>query len=252
MSDLDDRSALRELVRALAEARPKFAPVTKDGANPHLNNRYATLGAVLDAVAGPLAEVGIVVTQTPVPLDGGTWALQTTLRHVGGGELTGLVPLITGEARGLNPMQALGSAISYARRYGLLAILCLTAEDDDGASAGHPPAPARESSPPRRGSGPSAGPRPIHAPNGERRNAPPKTGAQLYRRLKEANLHETLEALQEWGQRQEPALPERIVEWPAAAIPAAWTFTVGDARARREQRAREEAEIDALAARDGR
>lgn len=216
------------LVKALARARQNFARVEKDGQNPHLHNRYATLGAVLDAVTGPLLDAGIVVTQTPIPVGVEAWALKTTLLHVGGGEISGLVPLEYGEAKGLNPMQALGSAISYGRRYGLLSLLCLTAEDDDGATAGatsyarqggHDAPPARGYA---RNSNRAPAPRPAPTED-EAREArskalralntkPPQTGKGLFRLLMDLDPSRgLLKAVNDFGGQQ--GWGPKLVEW---------------------------------------
>jgi hypothetical protein len=124
------------LVAALCRARARFGPVRKDAhyeLRPGVRIAYAPLETVLDAVATPLAEEGLVVTQTLVPGDG-CWLQQTALRHVGGGELLSVVPVLLPE-RAPNMMQALGGAITYSRRYGLLSLLGLAAEDDDAVSA---------------------------------------------------------------------------------------------------------------------
>lgn len=246
-----------ELIGALARARAKFTAITKDGKNPHLSNRYATIGSVLDAVSGPLLEEGIVPSQTPVPIDGGKWALQTTLLHSGGGSISGLVPLEYGEARGLNPMQVLGSAISYARRYGLLSILCLTAEDDDGATAGH--APARH-----QGTG-NGGPRALGDPQNRnqrsradsrreespevlrdrqtaalaqlRDKAPPSTGKALFRLVLDLDpARNLLKAVNEFGAQQ--GWGPKLVEWSAPHVLEAVAFV------------REEMELSAAADRE--
>ena len=166
---------------ALLNAKAKFAPVHKDAKNPHLNNRYATLDAVLEAVEKPLNDEGFVIVQTPVPTEQG-WALQTRILFETGEELAGMVPLVfggTGER--INPMQGLGSAISYARRYGLMGLLSLTAEDDDGHGAGYPPQ-ARQQQPQRREE------RPQRAQNGHAEAIdparPPRDGKMLYAVLK--------------------------------------------------------------------
>lgn len=247
-----EQTATAELVKALADARARFSRVEKDGTNPHLHNRYATLGAVLEAVTAPLLEAGVVVTQTPVPLEPGRWALQTTLRHVGGGELSGLVPLEYAEAKGLNPMQALGSAISYGRRYGLLSLLCLTAEDDDGASAGHP---ARRDDG-RRPEAPSRGPRPV---GGGRRaeeespevlrdrqtaalaqlrdKAPASTGKALFRLVLDLDPgRNLLKAVNDFGAQQ--GWGPKLVEWSTPHVLEAVAFV------------REEMEVLAAADRD--
>lgn len=166
---------------ALLNAKAKFSPVRKDAQNPHLRNHYASLESVLEAVEKPLNDEGLVIVQTPVPSDQG-WALQTRIVFDTGEELAGLVPLIFGlEGEKINPMQSLGSAISYARRYGLMGLLSLTAEDDDGQGAGHPPH-ARQQQPHRRDD------RPQRASNGQAEPIdparPPRDGKQLYAVLK--------------------------------------------------------------------
>lgn len=226
-----------ELVAALVEARKRFAAIEKDGTNPHLHNRYATLGSVLDAVTVPLLDAGLVVTQTPVPMDGG-WALQTTLRHVGGGELSGLVPLSTGEVKALNPMQALGSAISYGRRYGLLSLLCLTAEDDDGATAGNGRIVER---PDRRQSAPP--PRPS-GNGGDFGDRPPKTGRALFawvKRQEEDTGLKLVDRLNAWGKAQ--GWPKQMTDWDADMV----AQSVQNVRRAVEAA---EAEVDADAGRD--
>lgn len=228
----DDRAEQVALTRALLEARRHFSRIEKDGTNPHLRNRYATLESVLDAVTGPLLDAGVLVTQTPVPMEHG-WALKTTLAHVGGGELCGLVPLDCGDAKGLNPMQALGSAISYARRYGLLTLLCLTAEDDDGATAGHPR--RAESAPARPGGGPPAKgtgrPDPTPEELRERQESamrrlhahPPKDGRQLFRLIMDLDpAKDLLNAVNAYG--REHRWGPKLVEWSEPHVMEAVRF----------------------------
>lgn len=162
------------IYEALLRAKLKFAPVRKDGQNPHLRNHYATLGSVLEAVEPALNAEGIVIVQTPVPTGDG-WALQTRLVHHTGQSVDGLVPLIFAlEGEKINPMQSQGSALSYARRYGLMGLLSLTAEDDDGHGAGFPPQ-ARQQQPQRRDDRPQ---RPRDEAIDPSR--PPRTGKALF------------------------------------------------------------------------
>jgi hypothetical protein len=198
------------LMHALVKARGEFARIEKDGVNPHLHNKYATLGAVLDAVIEPLLSNGILVIQTPIGVEGGKWALETRIRHRDGGELVGLVPLEYGDAKGLNPMQALGSAISYGRRYGLLSLLCLSVEDDDGASAGS--GFPKQLKTPR-----SDDRRPPLPPRGvERRNngKPPETGRALYAWVKDQEEQSgvpLVKGLQSWGKKQ--GFDDKMTNW---------------------------------------
>lgn len=240
----DDTKATAELVKALAEAGAKFAAIEKDGRNPHLHNRYATLGNVLEAVLGPLRDHGIIVTQTPVPMESG-WAMQTRLLHVGGGELVGLVPLHSGDSKGLNPMQAMGSAISYGRRYGLLSLLCLTAEDDDGHAVAQAQAqaaqPARQQQQrqgpapqPRRDDRPARSPAEAERDKQEALGKTPKSGKQLFAWLTAIDPQRgLLRAVNEFGKQQ--GWPARLVEWD------------GDMTADAVHFAREEMELAAVA-----
>lgn len=122
------------LLKALVKAKPNFGRVKKDAKNPHFKNTYATLAAVLEAVEIPLAEQGIVIVHQ-LQEDG----LRTAIVHCDSGEeLDFHFPLTLGA----NP-QAIGSGLTYARRYSLLCLLSLAAEDDDGEEARQSPAPAK-------------------------------------------------------------------------------------------------------------
>lgn len=124
-------AAPASLVEGLLAFHALCGPVHKDARADRY--KYATLGNVLDTVRQPLQSSGLVLTQT---FDGDV--LVTTLHHTSGEALSSRMTLPPVEGRGLNVAQALGSSISYARRYAILSILCLTAEDDDGASSGPP------------------------------------------------------------------------------------------------------------------
>ena len=118
---------MSDVVKALALALPKIANPGKDGKSHH--GKYTTLGAVLDHVKPVLAEHGLAVMQFVVD-DG----VRTLLVHESGDVFdAGTYPL------GVYPNpQAQGSAISYARRYGLLAVLGVAGADDDGQVASKP------------------------------------------------------------------------------------------------------------------
>lgn len=128
-----------QLASALAKAQAELLPAMKDAANPHLKSKYADLASCWEAIKACLPRHGLAVVQGGCVVDGRDM-LRTTLVHASGQWMAGLTPLLIGDAKGLNPMQALGSAWTYSRRYGLAAVVGLTAEDDDGAGAGHPPA----------------------------------------------------------------------------------------------------------------
>jgi hypothetical protein len=109
-------------------------PALKDSYNGFTQSRYATLNSVMDACGEALINAGIWVTQFPVPVegDGSLLGLVTKLVHAESGEWqesTIVMPLAKADP------QAYGSALTYARRYGLSAMVGLLAEDDDGNMA---------------------------------------------------------------------------------------------------------------------
>lgn len=118
------------IASALVKAQKQIQAAHKDGKNPHFKSKYATIEAVWDACRDALNSSGLAVTQTVEVGEYGP-LLKTTLLHVGGQIITSECPL-------LNPkgdMQGLGSAITYARRYSLAALVGVVQEDDDGQSA---------------------------------------------------------------------------------------------------------------------
>jgi hypothetical protein len=101
--------------------------VTKDGKNPHFKSKYATIEGVLESIAEPLKQSGLSFTQI-VDMD----HVKTVISEIDGEDkIECKVPLILSK----NDMQGLGSAITYARRYGLVAMLGIIQEDDDGNKA---------------------------------------------------------------------------------------------------------------------
>jgi hypothetical protein len=118
---------INDLSAALAKAQAVMKSAPFDRTNPHFKNKYATLASVIDTIRAPLAEHGLSYTQAPEIRDGG-FVLVTTLRHVSGQFVQCEWPLPTG----VRP-QELGSALTYARRYSLSALVCIAADDDDDA-----------------------------------------------------------------------------------------------------------------------
>lgn len=110
---------------AAAQAEMKNAPLNK--VNPHFKSKYADLAAIRDSVTPALAKHGIALTQTP-EFRGEAWMLVTTLR--GHGEtIEAVYPL------SIDKPQAMGSQLTYARRYSLSAICGISADEDDDGNA---------------------------------------------------------------------------------------------------------------------
>lgn len=122
------------LVRAMGDLsdirKGKEAKIpTKSGGS--YGYRYADLADTIQQVRPVLALHGLAVMQSPVSHDNDTVSIYTTIIHSSGQQMTfGPLTLPAGRTA-----QETGSAITYGRRYALLACLGLAAEDDDGASA---------------------------------------------------------------------------------------------------------------------
>lgn len=123
---------LNEIAKALSNMQGSMGAAKKDKVNPFFKSSYADLTSVWNAIREPLNENGLCVTQDAVTLNIGI-SVSTRLIHESGqwmefGPL--VVPLTKQDA------QAVGSAISYAKRYALGACLGVVAEvDDDGNKA---------------------------------------------------------------------------------------------------------------------
>jgi len=126
---------MSEIHKALSKAQSKMKGAVKDSTNPHFRSRYADLESVIDALKAPFAECGLSYYQS-VSEDG--LRLITTIAHESGETISGSVPLIIGK----QDMQGVGSAITYARRYGLAALAGVSQTDDDGNAACEPPKPS--------------------------------------------------------------------------------------------------------------
>lgn len=118
---------MKELYTALLKAKRNISPPQKN--RKAMYGRYADLDAVLTAVEGPLAAEGLVITQSVVQGDTGNSFLRTSVVHTETAQsISSDVPLVS---KDLNDPQKLGGSITYARRYGITALLSIVADDDD-------------------------------------------------------------------------------------------------------------------------
>jgi len=121
---------INELAAALAKAQGAITGAKKGVENTYFHSKYADLAACWDACRGPLSDNGLAVIQTTVPHPEGVTVV-TTLAHSSGQWVRGLLTMIADKP---GP-QPLGSLMSYARRYGMAAIVGLAQVDDDAESA---------------------------------------------------------------------------------------------------------------------
>ena len=130
---MNKSESIKNIAAALALFQVKAEKIIKKAENPFFHSKYADLPSILDAIAAPLNESGLVFTQFP-DNDG----LCTILMHPNSGEwieATGVMKPVKSDP------QSMGSAITYQRRYSLCAILGLNVDaDDDGNEASKPAA----------------------------------------------------------------------------------------------------------------
>ena len=124
----------KSIFAALAAAQMEMGPALKDSANPAFRSKYADLASVMQACMGALNKHGICVMQPTGEDEAGRY-VKTILAHTSGETVECRVPLIVGK----NDMQGYGSAVTYARRYGLMSMAGIAPEDDDGNAAAKSP-----------------------------------------------------------------------------------------------------------------
>lgn len=129
---------INELASALCKSQSQMGIAKKTSNNPFFKSKYADLTEIWEVARDALGKHGLAVCHTMGKENDAT-VLYTTLMHSSGQWIRSSMPLI---CKKQDDIQALGSAITYAKRYALSAILCIcTDEDDDGNAATIPPKP---------------------------------------------------------------------------------------------------------------
>ena len=128
---MEKSESIAELARALINMQVSLKPVVRDKLNPFLKSKYADLSSVWDVCRDLLQENKLAVIQVS-GIDANGAYLETVLAHESGEWISGRYPLKPVKA---DDPQALGSAVTYARRYSLAAILGIVTEDDDAEMA---------------------------------------------------------------------------------------------------------------------
>lgn len=130
---------MKNVSAALVRAQKAFGPALKTSSNPHFKSKYADLAACVEAVVEALNKEGIALLQRNIACDSGV-CVETVFIHESG-ETISSGPLHVPASK--NDAQGYGSAMTYARRYSLMAACGIAPEDDDGNSAGKTKAPER-------------------------------------------------------------------------------------------------------------
>ena len=124
MAGMKTSEQISELAAALAVAQGMMENAIMNRTNPHFKTKYADLAAVLNAARKPLSANGLAIVQTI-----GDGVLHTRLLHTSGQWIASEHPLpMSGKP------QEIGSALTYARRYSLSALIGIAADEDDDAN----------------------------------------------------------------------------------------------------------------------
>jgi hypothetical protein len=123
------------LAAALVNAQAKIGAAKKDSENPFFKSKYADLGQIIEACKDALLENGLTVLQLVGRNGDGKDYLDTIILHESGEFISEQMNLSISQQN--NP-QAVGSAITYARRYALQSAMLIPTEDDDGEAAAKP------------------------------------------------------------------------------------------------------------------
>lgn len=132
MNELQQQEkSMKTIAAAFVKAQKEFAPALKTSTNPHFRSKYVSLDGCIEAVLDALNNNGIGLIQTTLDCDNGV-KIETVLIHESGETLSGGILHVPAPKQ--DP-QGYGSALTYARRYSLMATCGIAPEDDDGNMA---------------------------------------------------------------------------------------------------------------------
>ena len=156
---------MKAIASALVKAQREFGPALKTSTNPHFRSKYADLSACVEAVIDALNANGIYLMQLTDEHENGV-KVSTVFIHESGEQISGgslYMPAAKHDPQGF------ASALSYARRYSLMAACSIAPEDDDGnaATASAPPKAAPKATPPAPPKPPAATPKKVEGQDKE-------------------------------------------------------------------------------------
>jgi hypothetical protein len=134
---MTDETKGSQLAAALAKAQGMMGAAEKDRVNPHFKSRYATLASIVEVCRVPLSSNGLAWVQVFAPCEKGQVAIETRILHTSGETLSSTCVLPVAQAT----PQGVGSAVTYARRFGLAALVGIVADEDDDGNEASKPAP---------------------------------------------------------------------------------------------------------------
>jgi hypothetical protein len=132
-NNMNKSESIAKLSAALCKAQAEMSGAVKGANNPFFNSKYANLEEVIRVVKGPFESNGLCFVQFPVSGEGSA-GVETVIIHESGEFISNEFMLKCAKS---DP-QGMGSAITYARRYGLQSAVGIPSEDDDGQAASTP------------------------------------------------------------------------------------------------------------------
>jgi hypothetical protein len=136
---MDCSSSIKNLCDALSKAQTEMPVVQKDSVNPFLKNKYASLGAIIEATRPVLGKHGLAVMQFPIGMSPNI-GVTTMVTHVSGEWIRESAYFSVGEEKGKSAAQVAGSIITYLRRYSYSGVLGVVSDEDTDGSAPEKPA----------------------------------------------------------------------------------------------------------------
>lgn len=129
---------MKEIIKALAQFQDECPAIKKDSSagTGNFSYKYGSLPHILEAIKPHLKTAGLTYAQ-PISILEGQRCIVTQLYHVESGEkIESVIDMPDIELKGMNQYQSMGSGITYLRRYALMSILGIVAEEDDNDAAG--------------------------------------------------------------------------------------------------------------------
>lgn len=125
---------INEIALAISAAQASINPAAYDASNPHFRSRYASLASVMQSCRAALSKNQIAVLQGTNVSDKNV-TVTTMLVHKSGQFISDDITIPFAQ----QTAQAIGSALTYGRRYGLSALVGIVCEEDDDSNSAMPP-----------------------------------------------------------------------------------------------------------------
>ncbi len=161
---------IAEISKAMVQFQANVENVKKGSANPFFKSKYADLGDILAAIRKPLSDAKLAIVQGPEQFEGEA-VITTMLVHESGEWFRSKIKIRPKDA---GP-QALGSVITYARRYALSAMLCIATDEDDDAEKAEGRAGGKQKAQPKKAT--QSGKAAPAAAKQEKKKDPPEKAA---------------------------------------------------------------------------